>query len=807
MPPPPSKRTPAVARGGKDAEDDPERLQGTQAKIKVPAESSVSRGSKQLDAEDPEQAKHTQARIKMSRSSSSVSSVSRGGAPVEDDPELAKHTQAKMKAAKGEARKSSNWDAPPGKMSREQQAADPEYQTGSGYGALQDESNPEYQTGNDYEPMAGGDLNLEGDGLDALDADLGPPKTKALEVLLAEDGGGGGGGEVAGDEDDGANETRAGPPLSLQIVAGPDQGKKKKFKGVRMVIGRTPGVDLQLSDQSVSRRHVELVQGDKGVLLRDLGSGNGTKVNGEKTAEKVLEHGDEIHIGKTKLKFVDEMAAFKKLRDDAQEKKEEAPKEEEKKKEEAAPAEAEAPVAAEGEARPDEEAAAEEAGDSEAGPKTIARPAVDRADRKPVSRRGPEPVGLVAKYKALEPKKRMMVLGGAGVGLLLFIILVAATRTPPPPAVDPRAKLAAEKMQLARDAVRAKKYEEAIGFIEAAEKLQPGIDSTKLAAQSRDELAIQRSLEGVKAMIEQSRFDDARTELARVPQGSIKTEEAKKAIEEELKLAEAKFKRQKIDDMLATGELEGAKQLMADLPDSDQREVAGKIAEAEAAAEEVAKQEKVEQQRQAGNAAAGVKRRKEEEMAVAFAVVQRKFAGNEWQRAAGECDRVIENNPGNDQIRKRAKLIQTLIPNFGRSYEEGMKKFREGQIALSARPLRNARQLYQQIDLPTSLGPEINEKLAQAAVMAGKEALIRDDLATAAVNFRDAVKLDPSDQRAKQGLDEVVGKADDLYQSAYMIRDRDPREAMKKFKIVVEVTPAGSNTHEKAKNQIAAMNP
>ncbi len=792
MPPPPSKRSPAVERGGKDADNDPERLQGTQAKIKVPA-APVSRGSKQ-HAADPEVAKHTQAKVKIP--------VARGGKPVADDPERTNHTQAKIKVAgkEKEARRSSNWEAPPGKMSGEQEKAGPEYETGSAYASLDEDAPADYQTGNDYEPLQqDGEMNLEGDGLDALDPDLGPPKTKALEALLAEDGGGG------EPEEEGDNETRAGPPLSLQITAGPDQGKKKKFKGVRMVIGRTPGVDLQLSDQSVSRRHVELVQGDKGVLLRDLGSGNGTKVNGEKIAEKILEHGDEIHIGKTKLKFVDELAAFKKLRDDAQEEKE-APAEEVK-AQEAAESGAASEAAAEGvEAKAAEDG---EAGE-EAGPKTIARPALDRAGRKPISRRGPEAKGvaaLVEKFKALPPKQRLMVAGGAAVAMLLFLVLISATRSPPVPVVDPRAKLAVEKMQLARDAVRAARYEEAIGFIESAEKLQPGIDQTKLAAQARDELAIQKSIEAVKVMIEQSRFDDARSELARVPQGSIKTEEAKKVVEEDLKVAEAKFKRQKIDDMLAAGELEGARQLMAELPDADQREVAGKIAEAEAAAEEQARDARLAAQRQAGNAVAIKKQRAVEAMAIAFAVVQRKFAGNEWVRAAAECDRVIENNLGDDAIRKRAKLLQTLIPNFGRSFEEGTKKFREGQIALAARPLRNARILYLQIDLPTALGPEINEKLAQAAVMAGKEAMLREDLATAAVNFRDAVKLDPSDGRAKQGLDEVIGRADELYQSAYMIRDRDPKEALKKFKVVVEVTPSGSATHEKAKNQIAAMNP
>ena len=73
--------------------------------------------------------------------------------------------------------------------------------------------------------------------------------------------------------------------------------------------------------------------------------------------------------------------------------------------------------------------------------------------------------------------------------------------------------------------------------------------------------------------------------------------------------------------------------------------------------------------------------------------------------------------------------------------------------------------------------------------------------------FKDASKFDPHDSKARAGLDDVAGKAEDLFQTAYVIRDRDPREAIRKFKIVVQVTDAGSTVHEKAKNQLAAMAP
>ena len=60
----------------------------------------------------------------------------------------------------------------------------------------------------------------------------------------------------------------------------------------------------------------------------------------------------------------------------------------------------------------------------------------------------------------------------------------------------------------------------------------------------------------------------------------------------------------------------------------------------------------------------------------------------------------------------------------------------------------------------------------------------------------------------EQRLGEVdVDAGRDLYQSAYMLKDRDPREAVKKFKTVIAVTESGTPVHEKAKNQVAAMAP
>jgi pSer/pThr/pTyr-binding forkhead associated (FHA) protein len=70
------------------------------------------------------------------------------------------------------------------------------------------------------------------------------------------------------------------------------------------VIGRMSECDVTLSDSNVSRRHAEIRAAGTGYVLADLGSTNGTLVNGERlSAERRLADGDIISVGGTHLRF------------------------------------------------------------------------------------------------------------------------------------------------------------------------------------------------------------------------------------------------------------------------------------------------------------------------------------------------------------------------------------------------------------------------------------------------------------------------------------------------------------------------
>lgn len=70
------------------------------------------------------------------------------------------------------------------------------------------------------------------------------------------------------------------------------------------VIGRGEGVALQINSTSVSREHAEVVRTATGFRLRDLGSTNGTSINGQPVTESALADGDSVSIADVDLTFV-----------------------------------------------------------------------------------------------------------------------------------------------------------------------------------------------------------------------------------------------------------------------------------------------------------------------------------------------------------------------------------------------------------------------------------------------------------------------------------------------------------------------
>ena len=71
----------------------------------------------------------------------------------------------------------------------------------------------------------------------------------------------------------------------------------ERLSAGRLVLGRSSSCQLVFTDDSVSRRHAELRVADGRWILRDLGSSNGTWVNGRRVMEAEVAPGDEVYLG------------------------------------------------------------------------------------------------------------------------------------------------------------------------------------------------------------------------------------------------------------------------------------------------------------------------------------------------------------------------------------------------------------------------------------------------------------------------------------------------------------------------------
>ena len=88
-------------------------------------------------------------------------------------------------------------------------------------------------------------------------------------------------------------------PFQLVVRKGPNVGQAFPLEGSPLIIGRDPMSDIVLNDPEVSRQHVRLTRTTDGYQLEDLGSTNGTYVDGERLSSEPhpLQPGQSISIG------------------------------------------------------------------------------------------------------------------------------------------------------------------------------------------------------------------------------------------------------------------------------------------------------------------------------------------------------------------------------------------------------------------------------------------------------------------------------------------------------------------------------
>ena len=127
-------------------------------------------------------------------------------------------------------------------------------------------------------------------------AELDTGAFRVRSSVLATEGAGDGAGEAVGDrarDGVGGGAEVTGPRVEVNGTVRP--------LAPRLVVGRGADTDVRLTDTGVSRQHAELVAQDGGVEVHDLGSTNGTWVNGKRVSTATLRDGDRVTVGTTEL--------------------------------------------------------------------------------------------------------------------------------------------------------------------------------------------------------------------------------------------------------------------------------------------------------------------------------------------------------------------------------------------------------------------------------------------------------------------------------------------------------------------------
>ena len=102
---------------------------------------------------------------------------------------------------------------------------------------------------------------------------------------------------------EGEDRVQPAPAGGASLVVGEGEGRRTVRLGTVATIGRLPECEVSIADPGASRRHAQIREQSGVYTLTDLGSTNGTRLNGQTVQSRELADGDRITIGTTVLEF------------------------------------------------------------------------------------------------------------------------------------------------------------------------------------------------------------------------------------------------------------------------------------------------------------------------------------------------------------------------------------------------------------------------------------------------------------------------------------------------------------------------
>ncbi|HEX5747890.1 MAG TPA: FHA domain-containing protein [Archangium sp.] len=559
------------------------------------------------------------------------------------------------------------------------------------------------------------------------------------------------------------------PVMGTRLVcsAGPCSGNEFALEEGEYVIGRANDNPICIPDTSVSRKHVLIRRVGGGWEVSDLGSGNGTLLNGEPlTSEMPLAHGDTLTLGDTELTFNDNSNATMMMPMPS----------------------APPPRPGRGSARSPAPAAApaEDAGGEEGGALAgVPRRPPPRPEGRVRSTRG-RAAATPADPNAQKRKKRLLILTAAVFVMLVGLLAVMKVQQQREAEVAARNEQLAQERRAAMDAlfqdaknlIRDGKWADAKAKLLELQELEPNyVQLPDYLARVEKEIPNQEAIDTAKAALEKDQLGPAATALAKVSKDTQLFEavrqlhttlkdKADKRVRDALALFEQKQldpSKAMVDDVLvAFPEHRDAKVV------SEQVERAIAIRDAPPPPPTVKEAPKPWDQ-----------------------AVDR-FRDGDLNGAVAMANACAAKSP-------QCKTLMAQMADFGNLY----KKLED----LDAKGLARLLDLDKKITKGqgSKLSRNAGTRAANIFFKSASAAKASGQYGRAMDNAQRALQADPSHAGANNIVAELRAKAKDLYLQAYALKDTNPEDAVPKFREVMAMTPSEDETHQKAKSWVEKL--
>ncbi len=556
----------------------------------------------------------------------------------------------------------------------------------------------------------------------------------------------------------------AGAPVLRQrlvVVAGRDEGRALDLGEGTIVIGRGADCDVILPDSQVSRQHVEIETTQAGVILTDLGSGNGTLVNGRPIESVELAHRDEIVLGDHILRFEEQSEAASTSQA-------------------LAPHRRQSPANIPG-----------------GGAPLAAADIVRQARRRRTQ-------------KDQDAKKPFLILGGALVVVLGAIVAFLALQPgePEEPLGPSSEEVAQQSFSVGMRLFREASYEEALPhFEEAVANMPEHSQANRYLAATRREIEASASMERGNELLSEEDYEGARQAFSQVGHDSLLHEEAKQALDR-TDQAEANDLVSEATHLLEVDALDDAKAVF-----ERALVVIPNFEPARRGLERVEQRRRqlsrmTSAQRAAAAAAAARKEREEEERATqevrrALRTGEQLFDQESFGQAQSRFEELAQHE--NPDIARPARQKAEALVAFRPAYERGIRLAGDGEHERAITELTQAERRARIISPNGRVHQSVRNRLADMHNMRGRIAMNSERYTLAFKHWSAALQANRNHSASRDGMDDLARIAEQLYLEAYASRTLNRAESIRKFRQVMSMTTPSSQTHQRARDRIAEL--